>query len=559
MSEHLIQNPILPGFYPDPSMCRVGDDFYLITSSFELSPGIPIFHSKDLAHWEQIGHAVTPENGFEMECNSFRGGVMAPSIRYHKGVFYIINMNFSQGGNFIVTATDPAGPWSKPHVLPDVPGIDASLFFDDDDKCYIVSTGMIVNPEGRKERGIWCQEFDIENFCLLGERHDIWNCALHDAPSPEAPHLFRKDGYYYLLIGEGGTEHWHAVSFARSKNIFDWYEANPANPVLTHRHFGYTHPIANVGHADMVELDDGSWYAVMLASRIIGGAYKNLGRETYICEVTWERGWPIFAPGSGQVEWTIPAAKSLPWTPYPEKDPKDDFDSEKLDMTWVFWGVPYQDFWRVEDSALKLKCLPRALDRKIKRMARGSGPRTPQLPPRDDCAAVVLRRQQHVSFDATTKLSFTPEKNETAGLIIMQANNNQFRLELLQEDGQQYVRAVEVSTKSDLPPFHPNYDPITTNTEFARIPWQGGDVVLQLKVRGQQHDFYVGTDEENLQLLYAGADGRNINIEVDGCMVGTCLGMFASANGDESANEAAFDYFTYQGVEPEGEWWKALD
>ena len=149
MSDHLIQNPILPGFYPDPSICRVGEDFYLITSSFELCPGIPIFHSKDLANWEQIGNVMTPENGFEMEASSYRGGVMAPTIRYHNGIFYVINMNFSQGGNFIVTATDPAGPWSEPHVLPDVPGIDGSLFFDDDGKCYVVSTGGITNPDGK--------------------------------------------------------------------------------------------------------------------------------------------------------------------------------------------------------------------------------------------------------------------------------------------------------------------------------------------------------------------------------------------------------------------------
>lgn len=543
MSDHLIQNPILPGFYPDPSICRVGEDFYLITSSFELCPGIPIFHSKDLANWEQIGNVMTPENGFEMEASSYRGGVMAPTIRYHNGIFYVINMNFSQGGNFIVTATDPAGPWSEPHVLPDVPGIDGSLFFDDDGKCYVVSTGGITNPDGKQERGIWAQEFDIENFHTIGEKHDIWNCALHNAPSPEAPHIYRKDGWYYLLIGEGGTEHWHAVTIARAKNIFDWYEGNPANPIMTHRQFGYTAPIANVGHADMVDLPDGSWWAVMLASRTNSGQYKNIGRETFICPVRWERGWPVFSPESGKIDWTYPAPASLPWTPYPKKPALDDFDSDKLDFHWVFWGRPYQDFWRLSDGKLYLKCLARTVDRALKPMGfRGA----PTLPARDDCVSTVLRRQQSYCFEAGTKLSFRPSGNEAAGFLLMQASNNSFRVELMQEDGKTWLRAVEVSSTSDLPPFHPNYKPVTKITEHARVAWDAADVVIVLKVNGQTHDFYYGPDEAHLKPLYLGMDARHINTEVDGCMVGTALGMFATGGGVDSENEAAFDWFCYR-------------
>ena len=137
-----IVNPIIPGFYPDPSICRVGDDFYLVCSSFELYPGIPVFHSKDLAHWEQLCYAMTKENGFHMEANMFCGGVMAPTIRYHKGTFYIVNANFAHKGNFIVTAKDPAGPWSEPRWLDEVPDIDCSIFFDNDDKVYLVAPGM---------------------------------------------------------------------------------------------------------------------------------------------------------------------------------------------------------------------------------------------------------------------------------------------------------------------------------------------------------------------------------------------------------------------------------
>ena len=142
---HTIKNPIIPGFYPDPSICRAGDDYYLVCSSFELSPGIPLFHSRDLANWEQLCYVLTPQNGFYVDKNCGNGGVMAPTIRYYNGTFYIINCNFSDRGNFIVTAKNPAGPWSAPHFLGDVPGIDASIFFDTDGTCYIMGTAKPPN------------------------------------------------------------------------------------------------------------------------------------------------------------------------------------------------------------------------------------------------------------------------------------------------------------------------------------------------------------------------------------------------------------------------------
>ena len=216
-----LKNPIIPGFYPDPSICRVGDDFYLAVSSFELCPGVPVFHSKDLANWELISHAVTPANGFHVEANCGVGGVMAPTIRYWKGTYYIINANFSDKGNYIVTAADPHGPWSDPHWMDDVPGIDASIFFDTDDKCYVIGTGDVwENEGGRMERGIWIAEYDIENFKVISEPFTIFNSALRGGASPEAPHLYHIGEYYYLIYAEGGTEHYHAVMSARSRELF---------------------------------------------------------------------------------------------------------------------------------------------------------------------------------------------------------------------------------------------------------------------------------------------------------------------------------------------------
>ena len=228
-----IINPIIPGYYPDPSICRVGDDYYIACSSFELCPGIPVFHSKDLVHWEQICNAFTPENGLHLEKNSGVGGLMAPTLRYHDGTFYIMNTNFNDRGNYIITATDPAGPWSMPHWLDDIPGIDASLFFDNDGQCYVMGTGNVWdNGAGVMERGIWLAKYDIENFKMAGEPFTIFNNALRVATSPEAPHLYHIGDYYYLMIAEGGTEHYHSVVVARSKELFAFYEGNPANPVM---------------------------------------------------------------------------------------------------------------------------------------------------------------------------------------------------------------------------------------------------------------------------------------------------------------------------------------
>ena len=287
--DYKLHNPILPGFYPDPSICRVGEDFYLVCSSFELCPGIPLFHSRDLQHWEQLCHVMTPENGFHVAKNTYNGGVMAPTIRYHDGIFYLINCNFGDRGNFIVTAENPAGPWSEPHWLTDVPGIDASIFFDDDGQCYM--TGTANNwPDGKGglRQGIWAARYDIQNFRLASEPVALWGGALAGVASPEAPHLYHIGKYYYLLIAEGGTEYFHSVTVARSESVFGPYEGYRGNPVLTMRHLGKHAAIQNAGHADLAELPDGSWYAVFLASRLIDGESKNLGRETFICPVRWE-------------------------------------------------------------------------------------------------------------------------------------------------------------------------------------------------------------------------------------------------------------------------------
>ena len=531
-----MKNPIIPGFYPDPSICRVGDDYYLACSSFELCPGIPIFHSKDLAHWEQICYAVTPQNGFHVEKNTGNGGVMAPTIRYHNGLFYIINTNFSDKGNYIITAENPAGPWSEPHWLTDVPGIDASIFFDDDGQAYIMGTGNVWdNGTGVKERGIWLARYDMEQFRMAGEPVTIFNSALRVGSAPESPHLYHIGDYYYLIIAEGGTEHYHSVMIARSKELFGFYEGNPANPVLTHRHMGFQAPIINVGHADMVELPDGSWYAVFLASRLIDGECKNLGRETFICPVVWQRDWPLFSPETGKVEWEYDAPACLPWTEYPPEMTRDDFDTKDLDLCWSFWGTPYEKFHEIAGSKLKLRCIRQSLTDKLQPM--GFEPEFHK----DRYAAFLARRQREPETTMTCRMTFMPRGAESAGLAVVQAMNHQFHLERAVQDGRQVVRAVRFTSDFDRQPYMPGFTSQTHQTVMGAAPWDKAEIVLRVRMENEKFTMLYGDTEDSLTELCV-VDGRDINPEKVGCMVGTMLGMYATGNGAASDNRAEFDW-----------------
>ena len=239
------KNPILSGFYPDPSICRVGEDYYLVTSSFVYAPGVPIFHSRDLAHWEQIGNILDRPSQLCVENEEISRGIFAPTIRYHEGTFYMITTNVSHGGNFIVTAQDPAGPWSDPYYLgEEAVGIDPSLFFDDDGRCYYCGTRP--NPEGVRYNGdweIWIQELDLGTMKLKGRSMAIWKGAVKGCIWPEGPHIYKINGYYYLMHAEGGTGPEHSITIARSTELFKWFEGCPRNPIFTHRNLGMDYPV----------------------------------------------------------------------------------------------------------------------------------------------------------------------------------------------------------------------------------------------------------------------------------------------------------------------------
>ena len=296
------RNPVIPGYHPDPSVCRVGDTFYLVNSSFQYFPGVPIFQSKDLVHWQQIGNVLDRESQLPLKGASSWLGIYAPTIRYHEGTYYMITTNVGNGGNFMVTAKDPRGPWSEPIWLKQQ-GIDPSLYFEDG-KCYMVS-----NPGD----AIWLCEINPETGEQLTESKKLWQGD--GGRFPEGPHIYKKDGYYYLLISEGGTELAHHLTIARSKNIEGPYESNPDNPILTNcSRLGQSLQIQGTGHGDFVQAENGSWWMVFLAYRNYGGSYHHLGRETYLAPVEWKEGeWPV-VNGGLPID-TLVKANTLPAVP----------------------------------------------------------------------------------------------------------------------------------------------------------------------------------------------------------------------------------------------------
>ncbi|SER28870.1 alpha-N-arabinofuranosidase [Gracilibacillus ureilyticus] len=516
------KNPIIPGFYPDPSICRVGEDYYLVTSSFEYFPGVPIFHSKDLVNWKQIGHVLDRPEQLNLDQTPNSRGIYAPTIRYNDGIFYMITtFVVSQTGarrNFYVTATDPAGPWSDPNWLEDAPGIDPSLLFDDDGKVYY--TGNRKPPEGpkyKKHNEIWLQELDLEKKQLVGPKYSLWDGALKNAHAQEAPHLYKINGWYYLIIAEGGTGHTHAVTIARSQNVTGPYEMTETNPILTHRHLGNNHPIVNVGHADIVETHNGDWWMVCLASRPYGGYYRNLGRETFLVPFIWEDGWPIVNPGKGIIEeeMIFPQLEEHKWPSLPAHDP---FESEQLENRWNFLRTPRGDFWSLTERPgfLRLKAKKETIME-------------------EENPAFVGRRQQDIDFMAQTVMEFSPkEENETAGLVLLQNQDYQFRLEVVLENQKPHIQLIRREA---------GVDELVAKREIAT-----DKVYLKVEAEGQAYHFYYAEKAFDWELLADKVDGTILSTDKAGGFIGSYMGMYCSANGKESRNYADFDWFEYQGI-----------
>jgi alpha-N-arabinofuranosidase len=520
-------NPVLPGFHPDPSVCRVGEDYYLANSSFEFFPGIPLHHSRDLAHWRPIGHAVDRAEQLSLTGVRPSGGLYAPTLRYAAGRFHLVCTlvdGLGTSGNFLLTADDPAGDWSDPVWLPQAPGFDPSLFFDDDGSVYLLGTRQ-TDAAGHCE--IWLRALDPATGRLTGPDHVLFRGALVGAVWAEGPHLYRRADTYYLVLAEGGTDHGHAVTVARSRHVAGPYENHPGNPVLTHRHLGLGHPVSGAGHADLVDTPDGDWYALLLASRMHGGRYANLGRETFVARVAWEDGWPVVNPGVGRLEERTPIG--LAPCPWPSADPVDHFDGPVLGPQWCTLRGPLGEAASLSarPGHLRLRLLPSTL----------AEPATP---------AFVGRRQQHHHFTASTSLDFAPmAAGEAAGLAVLQNPDNHLTA-LVARDSAGHPSARLTERRAG------------RTRVVAELPLRDGPVRLTVRTRGQEYAFWCaqGTDAER---ELGAVDGRFLSSQAAGGFTGVFLGPYATLHAGADSGTAGphpaglrrphrhadFDWFRY--------------
>jgi alpha-N-arabinofuranosidase len=447
------------------------------------------------------------------------GGLYAPTIRYFNGTFYVINTlvdGKSQAGNFIVTSTNPAGPWSEPYWLEEAPGIDPSLFFDDSGRVWYVGNRMAEKSQYKGHTEIWLRELDLSSMHLIGETYVLWDGALKKAIWAESPHLYKKDGLYYLMIAEGGTAHDHAVTIARSESVTGPYEPNPRNPILTHRHLGLNYPIVGTGHADIVETQNGDWWMVCLAMRPYGGYFYNLGRETFLTPLTWEDGWPVVNPGVGRVEFGSPVP-DLPEQVWPQPPARDDFDAPELAYQWVSLRTPASDFASLSEKPGYLR-----LHLRSERLSEETNP------------SFVGRRQQHIDFQASTEFEFAPKAgNECAGLALIQNNDFHFLF---------------VVTQTTEPVIHLIKREQGVDAILAEQPVQTGPLTLKVEAHGQDYSFYVADQPGEWRAVAENVDGRILSTPVAGGFVGAFIAMYASSNGAASTSHADFDWFEYAGL-----------
>ncbi|CAI8296719.1 MAG: Non-reducing end alpha-L-arabinofuranosidase BoGH43B [Bacteroidota bacterium] len=503
------ENPILSGYHPDPSIVRVGNDYYLVNSTFVWYPGLPVYHSKDLVNWKQIGNAI--DRPYMVDFTGLRDklGLFAPTIRYHDGTFYIINTCVGCKMNFYITAKDAAGPWSDPIWLPNAPGIDPSLFWDVDGTCYYTGMTRVKKEEWPTQRVIFNQELDLNQQKLVGERHYLTHGHANNASFTEGPHIYYIDGKYLLLVSEGGTGINHALSVHHSDSVNGPYIANYINPVLTHRHFGEDYPLHAIGHGDLVQTQNGEWWCTLLGKRRIN-KITTLARETFLVKVDFEGKTPIFNAGEGKVlmEQTRP---NLPWTPVESKPAKDDFNGDTLGFNWCTIRTPKTSFYSLGNSTLKLKLREEIMDSLVN-------------------SSVLLQRIKHHKFEAMTKMSFkTSKRYEQAGLTIYRTNENHYNL---LKDKKSLV--LLKTFKKEV-------------TEIARVPYTKKDVYLHVEANDLEVQFSYGQSKESLKPI--GTKQRLIVIADDqgnAQFNGPGIGIYATSNGKASNNHAIYDWFYYK-------------
>lgn len=504
------RNPILPGFYPDPSICRRGDDYFLINSSFSYFPGIPIFHSKDLVHWKQIGNVLERSSQLQLDGLGVSSGVYAPAIEYNESnqTFYIINTVVGGIGNFIVKSKDPFKGWSEPIKLPEVKGIDPSIFFDDDGKSYIVCSQASPVPKWSGHSVIWMHEFDAVNDKASAESHIVVDGGPDSIQHPrwlEGPHIYKEHGYYYLMAAEGGTQSGHKEVIFRSKSVKGPYIQGPNNPILTQLGLPADRPnkVTNVGHADMIKTLSGEWFAVFLGCRPYADEQFNTGRETFMLPVNWVDGFPVILENSKTVSAVITkkdmASKgetqsgNFTW--------RDEFDKPTLDMKWLMLRTPREYWWKIFKGQLELDVLPRTLRQQVN-------------------VAYIARRQQHMNFEVSTAVRFTPKTdNELAGLAYFQNEKNYFVFGKTMKENKQLVVLQSVVK---------GVSTVIIQKELQQQEYLT-DLVLSVSVEAGKAKFRCST-AGNIILEAENIDVSNLSTKIAGGFVGSTIGLYATSD-----------------------------
>ena len=481
------ENPILPGFYPDPSICRVGEDYYLVNSSFEFYPGVPLWHSRDLVNWEQLGHILTRDSQLPLQNCRVSGGIYAPTLRYHNGKYYLITTNTDAGGNFLVWAEDILGPWSDP-IWIDHDGIDPSLFWDDDGKVYYTGTWI----EGSDPQGIGQFQIDPETGAKLSDTKIIWYGT--GGRCPEGPHMYKHNGWYYLLVAEGGTEYGHMVTIARSKHVWGPFESCPRNPILTHRD-DVCSPFQAAGHADITTDTEGNWWMVFHAIRPTNSQLHHIGRETMLVPFVWDReGWPLVNGGkSAAASMTGPgqgtAAPRQPW--------QDDFSGPDFHNRWAWLRNPDWSSYALTDQGLVL----RGSDTTLSHIA---------------TSTFLGVRQQQFRARYETELKLTGSGG-CAGITVFHTAEHHYDLCVeTKEDGLsvRLRRQVADMYMESAPVAFPNTD----------------SLVLRIQADRNLYTFYAGQDRDHLVTIGTGRT-QLLSTEVMSCTFTGCfVGLFAEGN-----------------------------
>lgn len=509
-------NPILQGCYPDPSICRKGNDYYLVCSSFAINPGVPIFHSTDLVNWKQTGHVLERPSQLKVEDTGISAGIYAPTIRYNAAndTFYMITTQFAGGiGNMVVKTKDPAAGWSDPIKL-DFEGIDPDIFFDDDGKAYIVHNDAPKKALYEGHRVIKMLEYDTATDKIIpGSDRVIVDGGVNIKDKPvwiEAPHLYKKNGKYYLMCAEGGTGGWHSEVIFKANSPKGKFRPAPANPILSQRHLPADRPekVDWAGHADLVEGPDGKYYGVFLAIRPNEADRVNTGRETFILPVDWSGEFPVFEGGLEPIKPKLKMPNGVKnmtgkdgYMPNGNFTYTENFTSSPIDCRWV--GVRGAREGFASATAEGLVITP--YETNIKAMAPTS---------------TLFYRQQHINFTASVDMTYVPRtEKDLAGMTCYQSEAFNYVFGVTKKGGDIYL-VLQRTEKG-------NSSVISSTKIDGKMP-----IKLQVKAVGNDYTFSYATGKDNLKKLGETVSGDILSTNIAGGFTGAMIGLYATTGND---------------------------